>query len=116
MNPSSTAAAMRMPNKTANQNIDEEVASGEDERGDLLIQGFWTAGTDCILDVCVTDKDAESHCKRTCSKCQWSCRKERRIENTSARAWRIAVTSHLLCFQWTDCLDEKLTPLRNILQ
>jgi hypothetical protein len=38
-------------NKTANQNVDEEAATGEDERGDLLIRGFWAAGAD----VCVTD-------------------------------------------------------------
>jgi hypothetical protein len=38
-------------NTSANQNVNEEAATGEDERGDLLIQGFWTTGTDCILDV-----------------------------------------------------------------
>jgi hypothetical protein len=35
----------------------------EDEEGDLLIQGFWTRGTDCILDICVTDTYAKSYCK-----------------------------------------------------
>ena len=52
-----------------NHNIDEEATTGEDERGNLLIRGFWTAGTDCILDVRVTDTDAKSYCKRTCPKC-----------------------------------------------
>jgi hypothetical protein len=50
------------PNKTANQNINEEAATGEDERGDLLIRRFWTACADCILDVCVTETDAKSDC------------------------------------------------------
>jgi hypothetical protein len=53
------------PNKTANQNINEEAATGEDERGDLLIRRFWTACANCILDVCVTDMDAKSDCKWT---------------------------------------------------
>jgi hypothetical protein len=35
----------------------------EDKHGDLLIQGFWTRGTDCILGVHVTDKYAKSYCK-----------------------------------------------------
>jgi hypothetical protein len=39
-------------------------AAPEDERGDLLIRGFWAKGTDCILDVRVTDTDAKSYCKR----------------------------------------------------
>jgi hypothetical protein len=50
------------PNQITNQNIDKEAATGEDERGDLLIRGFWTAGADCVLDVCVTDTDAKSCC------------------------------------------------------
>ena len=50
------------PSKTANhQNVDKEAATGEDERGDLLIIGFWTAGTNCILDVCVTAAVCATH-------------------------------------------------------
>jgi hypothetical protein len=30
-------------------------------RGDLLIRGFWERGTDCIIDVRVTDTDAKSN-------------------------------------------------------
>ena len=33
---------------------------GED-RGDLLIRGLWARGTDCILDIRVTDTDAKSN-------------------------------------------------------
>jgi hypothetical protein len=40
-----------------------EVAS-ESNQGDLLLQGFWARGTDCIVDVRVTDTDAKSYCKR----------------------------------------------------
>ena len=54
-----------LPANATTQNIDKEAATGEDERGDLLIRGFWKAGTDCILDVRVTDTDAKSCCKRT---------------------------------------------------
>jgi hypothetical protein len=61
-----------LPNKVTNHDADKEAATGEDERGDFLIRGFWTAGTDCILDVRVTDRDAKSRSKR------WSRRKKRR--------------------------------------
>jgi hypothetical protein len=30
----------------------------EDDRGDILLQGFWARGTECIVDVRVTDTDA----------------------------------------------------------
>jgi hypothetical protein len=30
------------------------------ERGDVLIRGLWVLGTDCIIDVRVTDTDAKS--------------------------------------------------------
>jgi hypothetical protein len=54
------------PNKITNQNIDKEAATGEDERG-----------TDCILDVRVTDTDSKSYCKRTPSKVLESQEKEK---------------------------------------
>jgi hypothetical protein len=31
-----------------------------DERGDVLIRGFWKHGTDCIIDIRCTDTDAKS--------------------------------------------------------
>jgi hypothetical protein len=55
------------PNKITNQNIDKEAATGEDERG-----------TDCILDVRVTDTDSKSYCKRTPSKVLESQEKEKK--------------------------------------
>jgi hypothetical protein len=42
----------------------EKDATGESDRGDLLLRGFWARGTDCIVDVRVTDTDAKSYCKR----------------------------------------------------
>jgi hypothetical protein len=35
------------PSKNTTQNLDKEAATGEDERDDLLVRGFWTAGADC---------------------------------------------------------------------
>ena len=52
------------PTKDTSQEKTEQTATGEDERGDLLIRGLWTRGTDCILDVCVTDTDTKSFSKR----------------------------------------------------
>lgn len=52
------------PNDTIRQQNTEKSATGEDACGDLLIRGFWARGTDCILDVHVTDTDAKSYCKQ----------------------------------------------------
>jgi hypothetical protein len=41
----------------------EDDGTGKDERGVILIRGFWARGTDCILDIRVTDKEAKSYCK-----------------------------------------------------
>jgi hypothetical protein len=37
-------------------------------RGDLLIRGFWGRGTDCIIDVRVTDTDAKSSLSKDSAK------------------------------------------------
>jgi hypothetical protein len=34
--------------------------ASEDDRGDILLRGFWARGTNCIMDVRVTDTDAKS--------------------------------------------------------
>jgi hypothetical protein len=47
---------------------DEDDGIGESDRGHILIRGFWARGTNCILDVCVTDTDATSYCKQTTAK------------------------------------------------
>jgi hypothetical protein len=53
------------PTNDTSQQKTEQTATGEDERGDPLVRGFWARGTDCmLLDLRVTDTDAESHCKR----------------------------------------------------
>jgi hypothetical protein len=74
-----------LPNKVTNHDADKEAATGEDERGDFLIRGFWTAGTDCILDVRVTDRDAKSRSKR------WSRRKKRRNTHFPQKPYRLSV-------------------------
>ena len=61
--------AKTSPTTSTSQSVDKEVATGEDERGDSSIRGFWEASADCILDVCVADMDSESNCKQTHSKC-----------------------------------------------
>jgi hypothetical protein len=66
------------PIKDTSQEKTEQTATGEDERGDLLIRGFWARGTDCILDVRVTDSDAKSYCKRDPAKVLESQEKEKK--------------------------------------
>ena len=73
--------------------------AGEDERGDLLIRGFWARGTDCMLDVSVTDADAKSCCKRTPAKVLESQEKEKKKKYLEACLERL----HLLSAQWMDC-------------
>jgi hypothetical protein len=49
-----TPASQEKSEQTARQTA--TAATGEDERGDLLIRGFWARGTDCMWDVVrVTD-------------------------------------------------------------
>ena len=35
--------------------------SRSEERGDVLIRGFWQNGTDCIIDVRIADTDSKSY-------------------------------------------------------
>jgi hypothetical protein len=99
------------PDKITTQNSDKEAATGEDERGDLLIRGFWTAGTDCILDVRVTDTDSKSHCKRTPFKVSESQGKEKTRKYLGAC---LENRRHFTPFVLSvDCSDEKLKPSRN---
>ncbi len=54
------------PTKCTNskKSTNENEATGKSERGDLLLRGFWAQGTNCIVDVRVTDTDAKSYRKR----------------------------------------------------
>jgi hypothetical protein len=104
--------------ETNQQEPTTQEASLGDRFGDLLIQTFWTRGTDCILDVHVTDTDAKSYCKCPPAKVlesqerekQWKYQSQERENNGSIS--RIAasndIISLLLYVQWTYCLDEKL--------
>ena len=48
-----------------------------DERGDVLIRGLWARGTDCIIDVRVTDLDETSNISRDPDKVLESHEKEK---------------------------------------
>jgi hypothetical protein len=52
------------PITDTSQKKTEQTAAGEDERGDLLVRGFWARGTDYTLDARVTDSDAKSCSKQ----------------------------------------------------
>ena len=47
-------------------------------RGDLLIRGLWARGTDCIIDVRVTDTDAKSNLSKDPAKVLESHEKEKK--------------------------------------
>jgi hypothetical protein len=64
--------------------------TSKDERGDILIQGFLARGTDCILDVCVTDTDGKSYCKQLPAKVLETHKKEKKRKYLGAcleRRW-----------------------------
>ena len=42
-------------------NCTDEIISTDNERGDILIRGFWSRGTHCVVDVRVTDTDAKTY-------------------------------------------------------
>jgi hypothetical protein len=73
------------PKETNQQEPTTQEAPPEDECGDLLIRGFRTRGTDCILDVRVTDTDAKSYSKRPPAKVLKSQEREKKrkyLENS----------------------------------
>jgi hypothetical protein len=39
-----------------------------EDRGDILIRGLWAPATDSVIDVLVTDADAESNCSKAPNK------------------------------------------------
>ena len=57
------ATGSSVANDSLSQSSDS-AASHSGERGDLLIRGLWSRGTDCILDVRVTDTDCKTYCRR----------------------------------------------------
>jgi hypothetical protein len=48
------------------------------DRGDALIRGFWESGTDCIIDVRVTDTDAQSYLSKDPAKVLGAHEKEKK--------------------------------------
>jgi hypothetical protein len=76
--------------------------SSDEERGDLLIQGFWARGTDVIVDVCVTDTDAKSYWSRDPHKVLASHAREE--EEVPAVLSRTAQALHSFCrfHRWVD--------------
>jgi hypothetical protein len=83
-------------------------ATGEDDRGDLLLRECWARGTDCIVDVRVTDTDSKLYNAREPRQKSLSRKKRRKNVITSSPALtRTDVTSPLSwCAQWMleDCL------------
>jgi hypothetical protein len=53
-------------------------------RGDLLIRGLWARGTDCIIDVRVTDTDAKSNLSKDPAKVLESQEKEKKKRKSLA--------------------------------
>ena len=56
--PSESTSATADTNSPVSRNLQN---SQNEDRGDLLIRGLWERGTDCILDIRVTDTDAKSN-------------------------------------------------------
>ena len=65
-------------NSSSSSSSSDSASSHSGERGDLLIRGLWSRGTDCILDVRVTDTDCKSYCRRDPMKVLASQEKEKK--------------------------------------
>jgi hypothetical protein len=91
-----TEKVKTLPDQITTQNVDKEAATGEDERGDPLVRGFWTAGANCILDVRVADTDSKSCCKRTPFKVLESQEKEKKRKHLGA--WCLENRRHFTPF------------------
>jgi hypothetical protein len=50
--------------KTSESNTEKQGKPDNDERGDLLIRGFWDSQMSTIVDVRITDTDAKSYCTK----------------------------------------------------
>ncbi len=57
-----------------------EKPASKDDRGDILLRGFWARGTDCIVDVRVTDTDAKSYRHRDPAKVIATQEREKKTE------------------------------------
>ena len=55
----SRPVATAAPSQSSPSGIRTPQAQPKEDRGDLLIRGLWANGTDCIIDVRVTDLDAK---------------------------------------------------------
>ena len=69
------------------------------ERGDLMIRGMWENGTDCIIDLVVTNLESASHSKRAPMKVLATLEKAKKEKNTYSHVWTKDVISPHLQFQ-----------------
>ena len=76
----SSCPAVKMPDLVPNQpSVTRNLHKNKGElRGDLLIRGLWARGTDCIIDVRVTDTDAKSNLSKDPAKVLESHEKEKK--------------------------------------
>jgi hypothetical protein len=114
--PGCVAVSVKTPPSmcTANPSSENE-ATGKDDRGDLLLQGFWARGTDCIVDVHVTDTDAKSYVKRALAKVLETQEKEKNV-SISSPVLRTDNISPILCALWMACSVAKQRHLLSALQ
>lgn len=68
---------------SANRNTGE-LLGDNGARGDLMIRGLWTRQTECILDVRITNLDAQSYLNRDSIKVLQSQAKEKRLKYLEA--------------------------------
>jgi hypothetical protein len=58
-------------NANANPQPNDQQATPEGLRGDLLVRGIWSKQTSCIIDVCICDTDSNSYLSSTPEKVMW---------------------------------------------
>jgi hypothetical protein len=68
-----------------------------EDRGDILIRGLWSHGTDCIIDVRITDVDAKSNRSKDSDKVLEAHQREKRRNASGPASSNVSTFPHSWC-------------------
>jgi hypothetical protein len=94
------------PNANTPSPNDKQVR--DDDRGDLLVRGFWTRGTDAIVDVRVTDTDVNTYRSLLPSKVLEKQEREKKKKYLEPCLQAVAISLHLLFQQMVSKAERPL--------
>jgi hypothetical protein len=71
--------------RSVGQGEQDKPVDDNENKGDVLIRGLWEKGTDCIIDVRVTDTDAPSYIKTSPVKALETAERAKKKKHLQAR-------------------------------